>query len=117
MKIYVDIDGTICTDNGARPKTKDDYIAAMPMLDRIEKINLLYDQGHEIHYWTARGATSGVDWTEITNQQLDSWGCKYHQLHMNSKPHFDLYICDKSFNADEWFTRNLYAQIAPPVSN
>jgi hypothetical protein len=113
MKIYVDIDGTICTDNGVIPKTTNDYLLATPITDRIAVINRLYEEGNEIHYWTARGATSGVDWTDVTIQQLNTWGCKYHKLHMNNKPHFDLYICDKSWNADEWFTRNLCEQIAP----
>lgn len=116
MKIYVDIDGTICTDNKARPKTNKDYLEAKPLMDRIDTINKLYDDGHEIVYWTARGATSGIDWTEITTQQLSNWGCKYHKLLMNYKPHFDLYICDKSWNADEWFTRSLYEQIDPTDS-
>jgi hypothetical protein len=106
MIIYVDIDGTICSDNGAKPKTEKDYLAAEPYIDRIEKINRLYDEGNTIVYWTARGATKGIDWTEVTRQQLEEWGCKYHELLMNSKPHFDMYICDKSFNSEVWFTQN-----------
>jgi uncharacterized HAD superfamily protein len=115
MIIYVDIDGTICTEDNKKPKTAGDYLAKQPFKDRIEKINKLFDQGHEIHYWTARGSTSGIDWTYITQQQLKLWDCKYHHLHMNNKPAFDLYICDKSWNSEEWFTRDLYAQIDPLV--
>lgn len=106
MIIYVDIDGTICSEMFIRPKKRKHYEAAVPFKDRIAKINELYDAGNEIHYWTARGATSGVDWRELTEQQLNEWGCKYHELHVGDKPHFDMYICDKSFNSETWFTQN-----------
>ena len=105
--IYVDIDGTI-SYNPELPGFADrhaDYKKAEPHPDRIAQINKLYDDGHEIHYWTARGATRGVDWTDLTREQLDEWGCKYHQLHMG-KPNFDVYVCDKSFNSEHWFTQN-----------
>ena len=49
MKIYVDIDNTICTQE------KEDYGQAKPWLENILKVNKLYDKGHEITYYTARG--------------------------------------------------------------
>lgn len=103
MIIYVDIDGTICSEVFNRPKDAKDYEKHQPYKDRIDYINSLYDKGHEIHYWTARGATSGIDWTELTTKQLTEWGCKYNTLTVGKKPHFDIYICDKSYNADAWF--------------
>ena len=91
-----DIDGTICfTPIGS-------YAAATPYKNRIESINKLYDEGHCIKYFTARGATTGLDWTELTTHQLKDWGCKYHELIMK-KPHFDYFIDDKAFNSDFWF--------------
>lgn len=102
-RIFIDIDGTICSELPVRPKKREHYEAAEPYTDRIKIINDLYDQGHEIHYWTARGATSNVDWRELTEKQLKQWGCKYHELHIGNKPHFDMYICDKSFNSETWF--------------
>ncbi len=101
--IYVDIDGTICTERPNIAKSAVDYEAAKPLKDRIEAINKLYDEGNEIHYWTARGTSSGLDWTDLTKGQLKEWGAKYHELHVGNKPHFDIYICDKSFQADMWF--------------
>ena len=65
MLIYVDIDDTICTYEGERH-----YPNAVPIKERIQKINDLYDQGHQIIYWTARGGTTGIDWTELTHNQL-----------------------------------------------
>ena len=63
----------------------------------------MYDEGHEIVYWTARGCKSGDDYTELTKQQFLEWGVKYHDLEVGNKPHFDMYICDKSFNSESFF--------------
>lgn len=107
--IFVDIDGTICENRDMLRRERNDdsvhYRDVQPFQNRIDKINRLYDDGNTIVYWTARGVSSGDDYTELTKEQLNKWGCKYHQLRMNSKPHFDMYICDKSFNADDWFDK------------
>ena len=97
MKIYVDIDETICFYEEER-----DYKLAKPYFDRIEKINKLFDDGNEITYWTARGSVTGIDWFDTTKKQLKDWGCKYHKLSVGEKPHFDLYICDKSINSENF---------------
>lgn len=94
MKIYVDIDGTICDTYGG-------YLKATPIKSHIDKINKLYDEGNEIIYWTARGQTTGMDWSILTEKQLKQWGCKYHSLIMNQKPNYDLLICDKSKRIEE----------------
>lgn len=91
MRIIVDIDNTICTQ---RPKG--DYLNAVPMFDRIHQINQLFDQGHEIVYWTSRGSRSGIDWYGRTEQQLIDWGCKFTTLNLG-KPHYDLWIDDKAY--------------------
>ncbi len=105
MIYYIDIDGTICEDIPKKGKDEATYRSQQPFYKRIEQINKLYDEGHQVHYWTARGATSGIDWRDLTTEQLAEWGCKYHQLHMG-KPHFDVYVCDKSFNSEHWFTQS-----------
>ena len=102
-KIFVDIDGTICSI------TKDNnYILAEPYPDRIKEINKLYDDGAEITYWTARGQVSGRDWEALTIEQLDNWGAKYHYVLVGRKPHFDLYICDKSINSETFFQKQKF---------
>ena len=103
MKIYVDIDDTICFyDDGLdKASTKRNYAEAKPDLSNIEKINKLYDEGHEITYWTARGSVTGIDWLEITADQLDEWGCQYHELSVGEKPPYDLLICDKTKRIEE----------------
>lgn len=95
MIIYVDIDGTICEN------VNSDYYNSTPIKNNIDKINRLYDEGGTIIYWTARGRTTGIDWTELTKEQLKSWGCKFQELIMNDKPNYDLLICDKTKRIEE----------------
>jgi len=95
MLIYVDIDGTICN------VTSGSYEEAKPIRKNIEKINKLYDEDHTVVYWTARGAVTGIDWSDVTEAQLKCWGAKHHDLRMNSKPHYDLLICDKTKRIEE----------------
>ena len=100
MVIYVDIDGTICNSHrGANGKW--DYTLSKPRLEYIEKINKLYNEGHEITYWTARGSVTGVDWTGLTKTQLNDWGCKYTRIETQKKPAFDLFIDDKTKRIEE----------------
>lgn len=103
MVIYVDIDETICSHShtqGAR-----DYSKASPIRDRIDKINKLYDEGHVIIYWTARGTVTGIDWTDLTKSQLQKWGAKHHDLKLG-KPAYDLFIDDKNINSERFFNEN-----------
>lgn len=97
MKIYVDIDETICFY-----KNKRDYYLAQPIPGNIDKINDLYENGHEITYWTARGTTTGIDWEELTREQLERWGAKYTELKLG-KPDYDIFICDKAINTQRYF--------------
>ena len=100
MRIFVDIDGTIC--NTKKINNEWDYKNSTPIQSHIDKINKLYDKGNEIVYWTARGAESGIDWLEITADQLDSWGCQYHELICGEdKGSFDMVIDDKAIRIEE----------------
>lgn len=96
MKIIIDIDGTICTHTDGR------YELAQPFEDRIEQMNRLYDLGHNIHYWTARGMNSGKNWQELTKKQFEEWGVKYHKLSFN-KPSYDIWIDDKAMSDEGFF--------------
>ena len=97
--IAVDIDGTICSI------TYGEYEKAGPKRVYIDFINEQYYKGHQIVYWTARGATTGIDWTEFTKKQLDEWGCKYHELKMG-KPFYDVLLDDKAKMIEWYFVRN-----------
>ena len=96
MIIYIDIDETICDSPGDR-----DYTLSVPIQDNIDKANKLFDEGHTIVYWTARGTGSGIDWDAVTRQQFDLWGVKYHDLKFG-KPIYDLFIDDKNMNTRDW---------------
>lgn len=95
MKYIVDVDGTICNN------THGEYNLAQPFADRIDYFNSLYDVGHEIHYWTARGSNSGLDWLELTIKQLQQWGVRYTSAKVG-KPAYDVWIDDKAFNANTY---------------
>ena len=104
--IYIfDIDGTICNF------TDGEYEKAEPHVDRIEKINTLYDQGHTIIFNTARGMgrtnncaeTSHGLFFNLTSEQLKEWGVKYHNLFMG-KPSGDLYVDDRGVTDEHFFT-------------
>jgi hypothetical protein len=97
MKYMIDVDGTICstTVNG-------NYAYAEPFVNRIKHFNKLYLEGNEIHYWTARGGTTGKDWSTLTKKQMAEWGVKYTSLSFN-KPSYDIWIDDKAQNVEAYF--------------
>jgi hypothetical protein len=95
MKYIVDIDGTICNN------THGDYENAQSFVDRISYLNSLYEAGNEIHYWTARGSNSGLNWLELTVSQLKQWNVKYTSVKVG-KPAYDVWIDDKAFNANTY---------------
>jgi hypothetical protein len=101
MEVRVDIDETICFYEKEVPLDgKKDYSLAVPNFHNIAQINKLYDAGHTITYWTARGSRSGIDWTDFTKKQLDSWHAKYHNVCCD-KPYYDLFIEDRSKRIEE----------------
>ncbi|HIN87856.1 MAG TPA: hypothetical protein EYN05_04265 [Nitrospinaceae bacterium] len=104
--VLVDIDETICFYSGKRQ-----YNLAEPNEKNIAKINKLYDEGWYVVYWTARGGSQksislGLCYYEFTWKQLESWGCKFHDLSTGSKgkyikPACDMVIDDKAKRIEE----------------
>lgn len=92
-----DLDGTLCTN------TNGDYMNALPLLDRIERVNALYNEGNTILIDTARGSTTGIDWKEKTREQLLNWGVKFHKLRVGKKLEADVFIDDKGINDLSFF--------------
>tara|TARA_B100000287_G_C20452634_1_gene710128 strand:- start:499 stop:870 length:372 start_codon:yes stop_codon:yes gene_type:complete len=102
----VDIDETVCAYGEKRR-----YDLAVPIQKNIDKINKMYDDGWYIIYWTARGGSekskaAGRCYYDYTWKQLESWGCKFHDLSTGSKgkyvkPACDLVIDDKAKRIEE----------------
>ncbi len=90
-----DIDGVIAT---IAPELR--YDLASPRLDMIKIINLLYQRGHEIILFTARGSATGIDWGEVTRKQMSKWGVKHHRL-LFDKPAADYYVDDKLISVEQ----------------
>lgn len=106
MKTYVfDIDGTVCTS-----VNDGDYLKANPYVNRIKKINELYEQGANIIFHTARGmgrhnnnaVKAQKEFYDLTVKQLDMWGIKYNRLFMG-KPSGDIYVDDKGEKDEDFF--------------
>ena len=102
MVYQFDLDGTLC-EIVKNPFGHKQYEHAKPLMDRIAKVNKLYDEGHLIKIETARGAQTNIDWNEFTKKQLAEWGLKYHVLRCGVKMHAQLYIDDKGITDKDFF--------------
>jgi len=118
-----DIDGTLTQPHDSDPWN------AVPRMDRIEKVNELYDDGCTIHLQTARGYISSVkrypndpqaqqrnaDYLcrGRTEKQLEEWGVKYHSLYFG-KPRASTYIDDRGWNDSEFFSLLEHPKEDPP---
>lgn len=94
-----DLDGTICTN------TNGQYNLATPLSDRIKIINSLYEEGNRILIDSARGSTTGINWYELTENQLKEWGVKYHFLRLGIKLNADYFIDDKGLSDKVFFEK------------
>ena len=95
-KYYIDLDNTLCYT------INKDYKNATPIQQRINYVNQLKIEGHKIVVWTARGSASGVNYRQLTEEQLQKWNVQYDEL-LLGKPDYDIYIDDKSFNVDSYW--------------
>lgn len=103
FQTYVfDLDNTLC-DTRKKQNGDWDYLNAEPFVERIEKVNELWDQGNKIIIETARGCTSRRNWYQETFDQLISWGLKFHELRTGVKFGADYFIDDKGINSEDFF--------------
>lgn len=104
MSTFVfDLDGTICSQ-----EKSGEYHLAKPIVPMIEKVNKLFDEGHEILIFTARGmrtygtrALAVQALGEMTANWLDDNGVRYTRLQFG-KPPGDFYIDDKGISAEKF---------------
>lgn len=97
MRYAVDVDNTLLLTNG-------DYTLSTPIQHRVDAVNRLFDEGHHITLFTARGQRSGKDYSELTKQQMETFGVKHHRL-LFGKPDADVFIDDKALNVVDWDTQ------------
>ena len=97
MKYVFDIDGTLTLPNPTKS-----YPISQPDIEAIAEVNRLFDEGHSVTLFTARGAGSGIDWHDLTLRQIKEWGIKFHNLIDKGKPSWDIFIDDKAINSEEW---------------
>ncbi len=90
-----DLDNTLCHTNGM------DYQNSEPNPKAVAKLNKLYEDGHVIKIFTARGTVSGLSFRELTEGQLKAWGVKYNELILG-KPAYDVWVDDLAINAKDW---------------
>lgn len=96
-RFVFDIDGVI-----AKLQENNDYAVSEPNNKMIKIVNYLYELGNEIILFTARGYVTGIDWSEITKNQMKKWGVKYTNLYFG-KPNADYYVDDRMISIEELY--------------
>ena len=91
-----DLDETLCSSED------ENYALAVPLKNRIDIVNQLFQSGHTVKIFTARGSKTGIDWTGLTENQLSAWKISYHEL-IFGKPFADYYIDDKGISDKDFF--------------
>tara|TARA_R110002110_G_scaffold6995_4_gene34755 strand:- start:96 stop:464 length:369 start_codon:yes stop_codon:yes gene_type:complete len=105
--IAFDLDDVLCYRDEEDGRVEK-YHSCKPYYRMIEIANRCHDQGAYIVIYTARGMTSlngnphdiYDKLYQITKEQLDDWGVRYHKLVMG-KLHYDLLIDDKAINSND----------------
>jgi len=108
MKIAFDLDDTICFRNNDEGGGVEKYHACKPVPHMVDIVNECYDKGHEVVIYTARGMSVFKgnrdeiihNLYDLTREQLERWGIKYHKLVMG-KLHYDLLVDDKVLNVED----------------
>lgn len=92
MSVYCfDLDGTLFETKGM------DYLNSKPIMERITKVNELFNEGHHIILETGRN----IKWQSLTERQ-----CKvinHNALIVGRKTIADHYIDDRAINDKDFF--------------
>lgn len=106
--ICFDLDGVIC-------KTpSNNYIKSRPIINNINFINKLYNQGFVIKIFTARFMGRSKEnislakkkGYKLTIMQLKKWKLKYHHLIMG-KTSYDIFVDDKAYGFSKAWRKDL----------
>lgn len=105
--IAFDLDDVLCQrDSNIKVSGIEKYDHCEPIQENIDIVNSLYDDGHKIIIYTARGMTIFSDdvfkiYEHLYPKTYDcliKWGIKFHQLVMG-KISYDVLIDDKCLNS------------------
>jgi hypothetical protein len=99
MRIAFDIDNTVITQ-GSPGNEYNDVSCKENMVDVVNK---LYDDGHEIYFFTARHFKHFLK----TEKMLKEYGFKYHGLVMN-KISCNLFVDDRGFRWEDGREKELF---------
>jgi len=110
-----DLDGVICKNTKYKSSNLINYKKSRSIPSAVRAINKLYDDGHTIIIYTARGMTRykgnvsliKKKLSKLTVNSLKSWKLKYHKL-VFGKIYYDLIIDDKSINYKSDWTKNIF---------
>ncbi len=92
MKIAFDLDNTVLTQGSP----ENNYIDSQVKDGMVEFVNSLYNQGHEIYFFTARHFKHHV----YTDNFMRKSGFKFHGIYLN-KISVDLFVDDRAFRWED----------------
>ncbi|MDD5948215.1 MAG: hypothetical protein PUC39_00540, partial [Lachnospiraceae bacterium] len=95
QRFVFDIDGVIAQFDETL-----DYANSKPREEMVRVIQKLHAYGNSIVLHTARGYVTGMDWREVTEEQMKRFGVPYDELHFG-KPNADYYVDDKMMDMEQ----------------
>ncbi len=113
-----DLDGVICKNTNYKNSDLINYNKSKSIPSAIRAINKLYDDGHTIVIYTARGMTRyrgnvpliKKKLYKLTINSLKSWKLKYHKL-IFGKIYYDFIIDDKSIGYNQNWIKTIFKKI------
>ena len=103
MRIFVDLDHTLCFPDESFGQHRDKYRFAVPNSEIIQRVNAWHRLGHNIVIYTARRMKTHNGDVELVEEEVGqltrNWlaehGVSYDEL-MFGKPYYDMLIDDKT---------------------
>ena len=113
-----DLDGVICKNNKYKNSNLINYNKSKPIRTAVKVINELYDSGHKIVIYTARGMTRyngnislvKKKLSKLTINSLKSWNLRYHKL-VFGKIYYDFIIDDKAIDYKQSWKKTIFKKI------
>lgn len=101
MRFLFDVDGTLLTQ-----QAPGEYGKAKPIEGRMEIVNKLFDDGHQIVFYTSRN----FKYMQMTYKQLRTFGFKFHHIAFG-KPHADFIVDDRLLSFEGLIMKRIKADL------